>query len=77
MIYFVKDCSMQNSTIFYTFFSGISTYCLYLLMSNNYFNGLQNIVILAIDIINSINALIIIYLEKNQLTGILKIKIPN
>jgi hypothetical protein len=77
MIYFAKDCSMQNSTIFYTFFSGISTYTLNLLMSYNYFNGLQNIVILAIDIINSINALIIIYFEKNQLTGILKIKIPN
>ncbi len=77
MIYFVKDCSMQNSTLFYTCFSTISTYTLYLLMSYNYFNGLQNIVILAIDIINSINALIIIYLEKNQLTGILKIKIPN
>jgi hypothetical protein len=46
-------------------------------MLYNYFGELQSMVVFFIDIIIATTALIIIYLEKEQLMGILKLKIPN
>ena len=77
MIIFAKDCSMQNISLFFTIFSGICTFTLNKLLVYNYFIGIHNIVVLIVDIIITINALIIIYLEKDKLTGILKLHIPN
>ena len=77
MISFAKDSSMKNNSLFYTFFSGISSYALNQLMIYNYFKGLQDVVILFVDIIIATNAFVIIYLEKDQFSEILKLKVPN
>ena len=77
MISFAKDSSMKNNSLFYTFFSGISSYALNQLMIYNYFKGLQDVVILFVDIIIATNAFVIIYLEKDQFREILKLKVPN
>ena len=46
-------------------------------MIYNYFKGLQDVVILFVDIIIATNAFVIIYLEKDQFREILKLKVPN
>ena len=77
MIFFAKDSLMQNISFFFTIINGICSYALNELMLYNYFGELQSMVVFFIDIIIATTALIIIYLEKEQLMGILKLKIPN
>ena len=77
MIYFAKDSLMQNMSFFFTIINGICAYTLNELILCNYFNGIQDMVIFFVDIIIASTALIIIYLEKEQLMGILRLKIPN
>ena len=77
MIFFAKDSLMQNMSFFFTIINGICSYALNELMLYNYFGELQSMVVFFIDIIIATTALIIIYLEKEQLMGILKLKIPN
>ena len=77
MIFFAKDSLMQNISFFFTIINGICSYALNELLIFNYFNGLQNMVVFFVDILIATTALIIIYLEKEQLMGILKLKIPN
>ena len=77
MIYFAKDSLMQNISFFFTIINGICSYALNELMLYNYFGELQSMVVFFIDVIIATTALIIIYLEKEQLMGILKLKIPN
>ena len=77
MIFFAKDSLMQNMSFFFTIINGICAYTLNELILCNYFNGIQDMVIFFVDIIIASTALIIIYLEKEQLMGILRLKIPN
>ena len=77
MIFFAKDSLMQNISFFFTIINGICSYALNELMLYNYFGELQSMVVFFIDVIIATTALIIIYLEKEQLMGILKLKIPN
>ena len=77
MIFFAKDSLMQNISFFFTIINGICSYALNELMLYNYFGELQSMVVFFVDILIATTALIIIYLEKEQLMGILKLKIPN